>query len=271
MRRVAELMTEDPLRIGPGASALAALDLMIDRGVRHLPVVDRHQRVCGIVSIDDLRAAFPFPVSLRVPPGIAERDAALDCAVGEVMTHGPVTAAPETTLADAAALLARFRIGCLPVVDAQGALVGIFSETDALRALVTGGGEPREKAPGRMLDLELLAAELRAERARIATQLDRLQAAERDLASSTGGAPPGRAERAAQLSELSVEEPLAALASQRLEAIDHALARAASGRFGHCEKCGHEIPVARLRALPGTALCVGCSGGAAARPLRAAR
>ena len=240
---VAELMTEDPSRIGPGTSALAALDLMIDQGVRHLPVVDRHQRVCGIVSIDDLRAAFPFPVSLRTPPRLAERDMALDCAVGEVMTHGPITTAPETTLADAAALLVRFRIGCLPVVDARGRLVGILSETDALRALVAGEAALHEKAPSRVLDLELLTAELRSERARIAAQLERLQTAERT-------APPA---------ELEVDEPLAALAAQRLEAIDHALARTPSGQFGHCEKCGKDIPVARLRALPGTTQCVGCA------------
>ena len=259
---VAELMTEDPARIGPGASALAALDQMIDQGIRHLPVVDRHQRVCGIVSIDDLRAAFPFSVSLRVPPRADERDAARDYTVGEVMTHGPITVAPETPLADAAALLVRFRIGCLPVVDAQGKLVGMFSETDALRALVAGKPAPREKAPSRVLDLELLAAELRAERARIAAQLERLQGEERALAASAS-ADMGRAERAAHLTEVSVEEPLAALATQRLQAIDHALARAATGQFGHCEKCGSEIPVARLRALPGTAQCVGC---ASARP-----
>lgn len=260
MSRVANWMTEKPSAIGPGESALAALDTMIDQGIRHLPVVDRHQRVCGVVSLDDLRAAFPFSVSLKTPPGIAERDTALDTAVGEVMTHGPITTAPETTLAEAAALLVRFRIGCLPVVDASGRLVGIFSETDALRALISGKASPKGRPPGRVLDLELLAAELRAERERIAAQLERVQTAERELSAGTdGGAPIDNAERAVHMRELSVEEPLAALAAHRLEAIDHALARAAQGRLGHCETCRREIPVARLRALPGAVLCVRCA------------
>lgn len=263
MNRVANLMTEKPSAIGPGASALAALDTMIDQGIRHLPVVDRHQCVCGIVSLDDLRAAFPFSVSLKVPPSIAERDTALDTAVGEVMTHGPITTTPEATLADAAALLVRHRIGCLPVVDAKGRLVGIFSETDALRALISGKAARSGRPPGRVLDLELLAGELRAERERIGAQLERVQTAERELSGSEGGAPLGRAERAVHMRELSVEEPLAALAAHRLEAIDHALARAAQGQLGRCETCGHEIPVARLRALPSAALCVRCASAQA--------
>ena len=259
MTRVANLMTEKPSAIGPGESALAALDTMIDLGIRHLPVVDRHQRVCGVVSLDDLRAAFPFSVSLKVPPGIAERDTALDTAVGEVMTHGPITTTPDTALADAAELLVRFRIGCLPVVDGSGRLVGIFSETDALRALISGKAARSDRPPGRVLDLELLTAELRAERERIATQLERLHAAEREPLGSDGGAPIDNAERALHVRELSVEEPLAALAAHRLEAIDHALSRAAQGQLGRCESCGREIPVARLRALPSAAVCVRCA------------
>ncbi len=42
---VRDLMTPDPERIEPDASALAALELMIDRGIRHLPVVDRGGRI----------------------------------------------------------------------------------------------------------------------------------------------------------------------------------------------------------------------------------
>jgi RNA polymerase-binding transcription factor DksA len=65
------------------------------------------------------------------------------------------------------------------------------------------------------------------------------------------------------VTELSAEEPLAALSAHRLEEIDHALARAAHGQLGRCEKCGNDIPLGRLRALPGAVLCVRC---AAANP-----
>lgn len=44
--------------------------------------------------------------------------------------------------------------------------------------------------------------------------------------------------------------------------IDAARARLAAGRFGTCERCGHEIPLARLRALPAARLCVVCERAA---------
>jgi len=257
---LAELMTRDPETITADVPVLAALDLMLDRGIRHLPVIDRRDRLRGIVSLDDLRAALPFPVSLRAAPDPGDRVLALDCAVGEVMTHEPLTARPDTSLADAAELMARYRIGCLPVVDRAQHVVGIFTEVDALRALVLREPQKRTAADARMLDRELLVAELRAERERIGQQLQRLQDSEREL-TAAGREPIDNVDRARLLEELSVEAPLSALAASRLAALDHALARASQGRFGVCEDCGTEIPTARLRAMPGATRCVRCATG----------
>jgi acetoin utilization protein AcuB len=260
MLKVGDLMTLDPLSVEPDVAALAALDLMIDQGIRHLPVVDRRDRLRGVVSLDDLRAAFPFSASLTRPPSLSERETALGSAVGEVMTHGPLTARAETTLSEAAELLSRFHIGCLPVVDASGELIGIFTETDALRALVEREPSKRGAQSARILDLELLASELRAEHERIGKQLDRLRAVEGEL-SAARAEPMDRVERARLADEVAVDEPLAALAASRLSALEHALARAHRGRLGVCEDCGREIPIARLRALPGATQCVRCAAG----------
>ena len=239
MSTVRDFMTPDPHHLDPGASALEALERMIDRGIRHLPIVDRRGRLAGIVSVDDLRAALPFAVSLKREPSAAERQSALEYKLGELMTHAPITATPATSLADAAALLARFRIGCLPVLDAGGRLVGMFSETDALRALASGEPPRPPRPSSHARDVELLVAELRAERERIYAQQQRA--------------------RAAEPVDPSIEEPLAELASRRLAALDHALARAGRGQLGTCENCSREIPIARLRALPGATLCVHCA------------
>jgi CBS domain-containing protein len=48
-------MTADPTTLGPGASVAEALDLMLEQGFRHVPVVDG-ERVIGIVSLRDLTA-----------------------------------------------------------------------------------------------------------------------------------------------------------------------------------------------------------------------
>lgn len=262
MRSVAELMTPRPTTIEPEASALAALDLMIDSGIRHLPAVDRRARLVGILSVDDLRAALPFAVNLRHPPSVDEREIARELSVAEVMTHAPLTVTSKTSLADAAGTLARFRIGCLPVVD-DGRLVGILSETDVLRSLAGPAVERATPArDARMHELELLVTELRAERTRILRQLGRVQQIELEATQEERTVPMDPAEHATHAIQLAVDEPLAALSARRLEALDHALFRASQGRLGACEKCGKHISVARLRALPGSALCVRCARSA---------
>ena len=57
--------------------------------------------------------------------------------VGELMTAEPVVIPADASLAEAARLLDQHRINGLPVVDAAGALVGVLSQTDLLRARAT--------------------------------------------------------------------------------------------------------------------------------------
>lgn len=227
---VKEWMTGDPVALDADASALEALELMVDRAIRHLPVVDAARRVVGVVSLDDLRAALPPPVSLAQPLPPERRETALEWRVADVMTHAPLTVSEDSSLGEAAERMADARVGCLPVVDEEGRLAAILTETDLLHALATHlwaesrGAEP-EGEP-----LDVLAAELARERERVRARLEE-----------------GRA------------GALTAPARRRLDALEQGLERAASGRFGTCDRCGGAIPVARLRALPGTTLCVRCA------------
>lgn len=62
----------------------------------------------------------------------------------DVMTANPVTVLPETTLAEAVGLLVEKRISGLPVLNADGKLIGILTEGDLLRRGETGTErEPR--------------------------------------------------------------------------------------------------------------------------------
>lgn len=59
---------------------------------------------------------------------------------------------------------------------------------------------------------------------------------------------------------------LSAQARAAVEEIDRALLKIDAGTYGRCERCGNEIPRARLEALPHAALCVACkSGGLSSR------
>jgi RNA polymerase-binding transcription factor DksA len=264
---VKDFMSGDPLAIEPDASTLAAHDLMLDRGIRHLAVVDAQRRVIGVLSIDDLRAAFPFPVSLRGPLSPAEREAAREWRVMDVMTHAPVTIGEEASLGEAAELMAEHRIGCVPVVDADGRLAGIVSETDALHALATSlWSERMRDARAQRSDLDVLVEQLRRERGSIATRLDRYHAVEQALSADLHDEPRDVGDRGADQREVDLTERLDASAARRLEAIDRALDHAAQGRLSLCDGCGGRIPTARLRALPGTTLCVACARAAESAP-----
>lgn len=57
--------------------------------------------------------------------------------VADLMTSRPIVVKAEASLTDAAALMDRHHVHGLPVVDAEGALVGVLSQTDLNRARST--------------------------------------------------------------------------------------------------------------------------------------
>ncbi len=253
---VKSFMTGEPISIEPESSALAALDLMIDHAIRHLPVLDGAKRICGVLSFDDLRAALPIPVSLKVPPSAESRDSAREISVGEVMTYSPVTLAYDAPLEEAVSRMLEGRIGCLPIVDEGGRLDGILTETDLLQALATVlWSIPRHEEQSQSAEL---IASLEKERAHLVEQLRGYERVEQDLTEMRHETPLDRAEEGQSVEEGMLTEQLAELASRRLRAIEHALDRAGRGQLGVCERCGEEIPERRLRALPGSTLCIRC-------------
>ncbi len=257
-RNVSDWMTSDLVTVREDGSALEAFDLMVDRGVRHLPVVEDGGSLIGILSIDDLRAALPVDVSLKRALGPVERDRLLGYRVADAMTWVPQTVQPDVPLEEAAARLCEGRIGCLPVVDAAGRLIGILSETDVLRALVTTArGET--PAGGPAAESEGLVAALEDERRRLAHRLQQWQDTERELSADIREEPRDTGDRGIDERELARLEPLSDRAFRRLQAIDAALERASQRRFGVCDRCGEHIPVARLRAIPETTRCVRCA------------
>jgi CBS domain-containing protein len=62
----------------------------------------------------------------------------LEYQVADALTLRPVTVGRRTTLAEAEALFERHDFDCLPVVDEDGALVGVIGKLDFLRAFAFG-------------------------------------------------------------------------------------------------------------------------------------
>ncbi len=119
---VRRYMTAEPVVTHTTTTVADAHQVMRERGIRHLPVVDAG-RLVGVVSQRDIYL-------LETLRGV---DAASET-VEEAMTPEPYAVAPETPLEDVARTMAERKFGSAIVVEG-GSVVGVFTTTDALRAL----------------------------------------------------------------------------------------------------------------------------------------
>lgn len=119
---VKEFMTRHPVTVSGAATVLEAWTLMRDHHIRRLPVVEG-QRVVGILTLGDLREAHADEAQ---GPGMR---------VSVLMRDSPITVTPQTTLRQAARIMIDKKVSGLPVI-ADGALVGIITESDLFRALI---------------------------------------------------------------------------------------------------------------------------------------
>ena len=132
--RVRDLMTTGVFAVQAADDLETVNDLMEERSVRHIPVVDENGKLIGLVSQRDvLRNSLVGREKL--PPELA--GSSLRTAVGQIMTRGIMTAEPDQDIRTAARVMFENKYGCLPVVDDKR-LVGILTESDFVRFLAAG-------------------------------------------------------------------------------------------------------------------------------------
>jgi acetoin utilization protein AcuB len=130
-----EKIQRNPVTIGPDASFYEARNLIHEKGVRHLPVIDKNNMLVGIVTDRDIREAAPSDATLL---SVQELNYLLGkLKVSSFMTPKDklITITPDTIIEEAVQLMHDHKIGSLPVLEG-GKLYGIFTETDALDHLV---------------------------------------------------------------------------------------------------------------------------------------
>jgi len=130
-----ERIQRNPVTIHPDASFFEARTLTHDKGIRHLPVVDKENRLVGIVTERDIREAGPSDVAMLSIKELTDLLGTLKVSELMVPREKVITITPDTLIEEAIQLMHDNKIGCLPVVD-QGKLYGIFTEADALAHLV---------------------------------------------------------------------------------------------------------------------------------------
>jgi acetoin utilization protein AcuB len=133
---VRDWMTTGMITIGPDDMIVDAFASMSMNYVRHLPVLADGELI-GLISNRDLYRV--------IPPETQDHDRVIASLYGtkvrSVMAKPPLhTIQPSESIAEAARILVREKVSCLPVLDADQQLVGLITSDDLLGALT---GEPQ--------------------------------------------------------------------------------------------------------------------------------
>ncbi|MEZ4730168.1 MAG: CBS domain-containing protein [Caldilineaceae bacterium] len=130
--RVCDIMSTTVLCVDSLTTVTEAQAIMKEQRIRRLPVIDEGKLV-GIVTQGDVRGALPSEVTTL---NRAEQEYLMkQVKVSRMMHSEVITVAPETTLADAARLMVKYKIGGLPVVEA-GNVIGMVTESDIFGTVV---------------------------------------------------------------------------------------------------------------------------------------
>ena len=146
---VRDIMTREPISAHRDFSLRVAVELLLDRKLKSLPVVDDHGAPIGILTQGDLAAKASMPVRLGLLDTLRDpvREgwlASLESrGIAEVMTINPKTVRDDQKASSAIHFMARARMKRLPVVDAKGRLVGMLSRIDVLKTLTKSHEEAK--------------------------------------------------------------------------------------------------------------------------------
>lgn len=142
-----ELMTTDVVTVSPDTSVKEAAQLMSEKHIGSLPVLNDSGELIGIVTESDLimqDVKVHFPSYVHLLDGFIylesysrfekELKKAVAAAVRDVMTSPVVTAGPDTDVETLATLMMEKHIGRVPIVEGSR-LAGVVSKRDIVRSI----------------------------------------------------------------------------------------------------------------------------------------
>lgn len=138
---VSEMMTAKPYTIHQDQPLRRAMEIMENNHFHHLPVINTHNQLVGIITERDCLAALNLPRSIRdlthmTPTRKASAaPASARTPVRSVMTPAPIVVEPEAEADEAVRLMLNNHVGCLPVMRSE-TLVGIITTSDVMIAFM---------------------------------------------------------------------------------------------------------------------------------------
>ncbi|HHX73734.1 MAG TPA: CBS domain-containing protein [Firmicutes bacterium] len=147
--KISEVMTRDVITVTADTTIAEAARLLAEHRISGLPVIDRENRVIGMITEGDLVARerkLRVPAFTEILGGVIFLESPQHffdglkkiaaTSVGEIMTAPVHTVGSEATPEDAAAMMVEKKVNRLPVLDAEGRLLGIVSRHDLIRTMV---------------------------------------------------------------------------------------------------------------------------------------
>lgn len=133
-RQAREVMTQPPVTIREDSLVTEAVDLMLRKGVKRLPVVDESGKLVGILSRVDV-----FRTSMKESPdwqAFQEQRIIVENlrSVADIMRHDAPTVSPDTPVEEVIEIIDRSDMQRVCVVDREGHFLGLISDRDLLIA-----------------------------------------------------------------------------------------------------------------------------------------
>lgn len=137
-----DLMTLSPTSVTSDTTVRKVIQLMLDKDISGVPVLDTNGSICGMITEGDLLRKNVFDIGGRHSPKrpdetfFAEYVRSHGTTVADCMVSEVVCVSPDQQVGELVSLMRSRNIRRLPVVDA-GRLVGIVSRRDVLKAIST--------------------------------------------------------------------------------------------------------------------------------------
>ncbi|MDZ4724881.1 MAG: CBS domain-containing protein [Leptospira sp.] len=119
-----QVMSSPVFTISEDQNIEEAKILFMEKRFRHIPILDKNQKLVGVLSDRDLLKTISFSGTI------------IHTTVKEIMAKKILTGSLQTEIRYAAKVMLDEKVGSLPIVDDNGKILGIITRTDLIRAMV---------------------------------------------------------------------------------------------------------------------------------------
>lgn len=139
---VRDVMTSSVISISKYESVVQVANILAEKNISGLPVVDKENKVIGIITQADILSMVgvgrehTFKDLLKYMLGEPLHERKVGDHVGDIMTSPALTIRPDASVAEAVRIMDEKRIRRLTVVNETGELIGILTRADILKAVI---------------------------------------------------------------------------------------------------------------------------------------